>query len=101
RCRRAAPVGDRGARFGPPRRPRTGHLRRRQRHALIHETAPTLAFARCPPWGLTVASGGRAPLRMPEALRERVEAALARFWFRPAKGIADTLAGLALRPVAM
>ncbi|MBE0592510.1 MAG: tetraacyldisaccharide 4'-kinase [Gemmatimonadales bacterium] len=38
---------------------------------------------------------------MPEALRERVEAALARFWFRPSGGIGDRLVGFALRPLEM
>ncbi|MFA7504742.1 MAG: tetraacyldisaccharide 4'-kinase [Burkholderiaceae bacterium] len=38
---------------------------------------------------------------MPGALRERVEAALARFWFRPSGGLVDTLAELALSPLAM
>lgn len=38
---------------------------------------------------------------MPEPVRRRLEAALARFWFRPSGGLGDTLAGFALRPLAM
>lgn len=36
---------------------------------------------------------------MAEFLRERVEAALARFWFRPSAGVVDAVAGLLLRPL--
>lgn len=36
---------------------------------------------------------------MAEFLRERLEAALARFWFRPPGGLADAVAGFLLRPL--